>query len=142
MIKEFSGETRWASNFTDVEIEFEGIVYSSTEHAYMSAKSKSIVWKEFCADPKNKPGKIKRKSYEDGFELDPNWTDERRLEVMREVCVKKFNQEPFKTMLIATGTQNIQEGNTWGDEFFGINLKTGIGENYLGRIIMDIRKEI
>jgi len=39
MIKEFQGEHRWLSNFTPVNILYKGYIYSSVEHAYVSAKS-------------------------------------------------------------------------------------------------------
>jgi predicted NAD-dependent protein-ADP-ribosyltransferase YbiA (DUF1768 family) len=36
----------------------------------------------------------------------------------------------------------IQEGNKWGDTFWGVDLKTGEGQNHLGKLIMDIRDEL
>ena len=55
-----------------------------------------------------------------------------------------FNQEPFRTKLINTLDENIVEGNWWGDVFWGVNLKVdpNVGENHLGRLIMEIRKEL
>jgi predicted NAD-dependent protein-ADP-ribosyltransferase YbiA (DUF1768 family) len=48
----------------------------------------------------------------------------------------------FRRKLLSTGNSEIQEGNWWGDKFFGVDLKTGEGQNLLGKMIMDIRKEI
>jgi predicted NAD-dependent protein-ADP-ribosyltransferase YbiA (DUF1768 family) len=31
--------------------------------------------------------------------------------------------------------------NTWSDTFWGVDLKTGKGDNNLGKLIMKIRKE-
>jgi predicted NAD-dependent protein-ADP-ribosyltransferase YbiA (DUF1768 family) len=44
--------------------------------------------------------------------------------------------------LLSTGDIVLEEGNTWGDEYWGINLKTGKGKNNLGKLIMQIREEI
>ena len=33
------------------------------------------------------------------------------------------------------------EGNTWHDTFWGVDLKTGEGENHLGKILMALRKD-
>ena len=39
MIDSFSGEYRFLSNFYQAEVEFEGMMYPSTEHAYQAAKT-------------------------------------------------------------------------------------------------------
>jgi len=58
---------------------------------------------------------------------------------MDECVAAKFRQEPYRSKLIATGDQLIQEGNTWGDTYWGVDLETGEGENNLGKIIMTLR---
>lgn len=35
----------------------------------------------------------------------------------------------------------MKKGNYWGDKFWGVCLKTGEGQNYLGRIIKLIREK-
>jgi predicted NAD-dependent protein-ADP-ribosyltransferase YbiA (DUF1768 family) len=61
---------------------------------------------------------------------------------MRECVRKKFQQEPYKQLLIDTGHVHIQEGNHWYDAYWGVRTDTGKGQNHLGRIIMDIRDEL
>jgi ribA/ribD-fused uncharacterized protein len=139
MIKEFQREYRWLSNFASAEIVLDGVKYASVEHAYMSAKSDDPEWKAFCADAKNSPGAVKKKSYT--ISIRPDWENV-KLSVMEECVRQKFNQEPYKSKLLATGKVMIQEGNTWKDVFWGIDLKTGNGLNHLGKLIMKIRKEL
>ena len=139
MIKEFQGNESWLSNFAPVKIELEGRTFQSTEHAYMSAKSDDISWKKFCADEQNKAGQVKRASK--NIELVDDW-ETKKLEVMEECIKQKFNQEPFKTKLLETGKNYIQEGNRWDDKFWGVCLKTNKGENHLGRLIMGIRSTL
>jgi len=139
MIKEFQGEYRWLSNFAPVEIILGGFEYSSVEHAFMSVKSDDLEWKKFCSDPENTPGKIKKESRK--VKLVENW-EKIKLQVMKECLVQKFNQEPYKTKLLKTKDQIIQEGNNWNDTFWGVCLKTGRGENNLGKLIMEIRKNL
>jgi len=137
MIKEFEGEFRWLSNFALVPIELDGITYPSVEHAYMSAKSDDKVWKELCSNPNNSPGFVKKQSKM--IKLVNDWNT-KKLEIMK-ICInQKFNQEPFKSQLLATGTEFIQEGNMWNDKFWGICLKTNKGENHLGKLIMAKRE--
>lgn len=139
MIKEFQKEYRWLSNFTAVIILVHGKKYPSVEAAYMSGKSDDIKWKDFCADLKNTPGEIKRKSKT--IKLISTW-DEVKVPLMRHCLEQKFQKEPFRSKLITTGDQFIQEGNNWGDKFWGVDLKTGVGENILGKLIMEIRSQL
>lgn len=136
MIKEFQGKYRWLSNFTPVEVELEGIIYPSVEHAYMSAKSDIKEWKEFCANGNNTPGQVKKASR--NLALTYDWND-KKLGIMKELLIQKYNKEPFKSLLKETGDLYIQEGNNWNDKFWGICLKTNKGENNLGKLIMEIR---
>jgi ribA/ribD-fused uncharacterized protein len=139
MIKEFQKEYRWLSNFALIEIRLGNKTYPSVEHAYMSMKCVDKDWKYFCATESN-AGKVKRASK--SIKLRPDWNDDFRLRIMNDLLRIKFKQEPYKTKLLETGNQNIQEGNMWNDKFFGICLKTGEGENHLGRLIMNIRDEL
>ena len=139
IIKEFQGGYRWLSNFAAVPIVLRGVKYPSVEHAYMSEKADLPEWKKFCSDPTNYAGAIKRKSR--SVPLVSNW-EEIKIPIMRECVYQKFTQEPFRTKLIATGTRHIQEGNTWGDKFWGVNLLTGAGRNELGKLIMAERERL
>mgnify|MGYP000184199865 CR=1 FL=1 len=139
MIWKFDKEYRWLSNFAPCTIVLHGITYPSVEHAYMSAKSNDVRWHLKCTDESIKPGTIKKMSR--GILLVRNW-DSLKIEVMRECLNQKFNQEPYKTMLIETGDVFIQEGNFWGDTFWGVDLNTKVGDNRLGKLIMEIREKL
>jgi hypothetical protein len=138
MIREFKGEYRWLSNMYPCKIVLRGIEYPSVEHAFQSEKNESNEWKLYCSREIN-PKKVKLKSKR--IDLVENW-NEKRVIVM-EFCIdKKFSQEPFKTKLIETGNEEIQEGNHWGDIFWGVDLKSNKGKNVLGKIIMEKRRKL
>lgn len=139
MIEQFKDEYRWLSNFYPCDLRFRGKLYTSVEYAYMSAKSEDEEWKKMCAEAKEKPGIIKKKSQH--LELVPNW-EVMKIEVMQACLELKFLQEPFKTWLVETGDVYLQEGNTWGDKFWGVDLETGEGANVLGILIMTIRGKL
>jgi len=124
-----------------VDIEYKGTIYPSVEHAYMSAKSDDPMWKSYCANRNISPGDVKRESK--NLVLVPNWS-QIKLEVMEECLLKKYNQEPHRIDLLETGDQNIQEGNWWGDTFWGVDItkNPNFGENHLGRLIMKIRDSL
>jgi hypothetical protein len=137
-ITSFQNEHRWLSNFAPCEIILDGIIFKSVEHAYMSAKSDSPEWKEFCRSIE-KPGEVKKASRKTSLRHD--WEDI-KISVMRVCLEQKFAQEHFKTKLLATGNCIIEEGNFWGDTFWGVDLKTGKGLNLLGCLIMEIRASL
>ncbi|MBK8703358.1 MAG: NADAR family protein [Saprospiraceae bacterium] len=118
MIWKFDKEYKWLSNFAPCTIVLNGIAYPSVEHAYMSAKSDDVRWYLKCTDENIKPGAIKKMSRK--ILLVSNW-DSIKIEVMLECLNQKFNQEPYKTLLIETGDAYIQEGNFWGDTF-GVSI--------------------
>lgn len=137
MIKEFQGEYRWLSNFWPCTVTLDGETYPSVEHAYQAAKSLDKVWRWQVAQlttakEAKRMGKIKPR---DGW-------DSLKLIVMLRLVREKFQQDPFKTRLLATKNELIQEGNHWGDTFWGVDLKTGKGNNHLGHIIMQVREEL
>ena len=132
MIKQFQKEFRWLSNFTPCTIILDGITYRSVEHAYMSAKSNDIEWKHFCRDT-YKPGDVKKASKK--IKLRDDW-DNIKVDVMHRCIDQKFDQEPYRSKLINTEDQYIQEGNYHNDKFWGVCLKTDEGNNMLGKLIM------
>lgn len=138
MIKEFKGEHRWLSNFAPCYVELDGQMYLSVEHAYQSSKSDDPNWKEQCTLETN-PVEIKRQSK--NIILRKDW-DDVKDDIMMKCLIEKYDQEPYKQRLLDTKNEEIQEGNWWGDEYWGVSLKTGKGQNKLGKMIMEIRKEL
>lgn len=137
MINSFRGEYNWLSNMYSCNVEYKENIFKSVENAYMFAKADtSGEWLKFCLE--NPPNIVKKESK--NIKIRKDWEDI-KLKVMYELLVKKFTQEPFKTKLLNTGNENIQEGNFWNDLFWGVDLKQNpnVGENNLGRLIMYIR---
>ena len=63
--------------------------------------------------------------------------------VMEEVVRAKFSQNPdLLQKLLDTGDLELTEGNGWHDTYRGVDVRTGKGENHLGRILMKLRSEL
>jgi hypothetical protein len=136
-ISEFSGEFSWLSNFHLSMIVHDGRWYFSSEHVYQSAKTDDFSWKERIRTAST-PGKAKRLGSKCPIRNDWQLI---KLDVMRKCIYAKFKQNQcLGDKLVATGDEYIEEGNTWGDKFWG--TVDGIGENWLGRIIMDVREKL
>lgn len=138
MINDFSAKYGFLSNFYPCEIFYEGLWYSSTEHAFQAAKSPHNYEREHIRDAKT-PGQAKRmgRCVRD-FNVQ-EW-NAKRIDVMRTCLWLKFRQEWFAERLLATGEEELVEGNTWGDTFWGVCKNKG--ENHLGKLLMEIRTKI
>jgi predicted NAD-dependent protein-ADP-ribosyltransferase YbiA (DUF1768 family) len=55
---------------------------------------------------------------------------------------QKFTDPGLRARLLATGTALLREGNWWRDTFWGVDQRTGAGQNHLGRLLMEIRDEL
>lgn len=135
-ILKFTGVFRFLSNFYSSEVEYEGIRYPTAEHAYQAAKTldRSERVRISCLQT---PGDAKRSGR--CVDLRENW-DEIKVAVMEDILRAKFKDPTLKSRLIETGSIQLEEGNTWGDTFWGVC--GGIGENKLGKALMKIRAEI
>ena len=96
-------------------------------------------WKTLCADASTTSGRIKRASR--NITIREDW-DDIKLGVMEHCLREKFTKKPFCSLILATKNAVLEEGNTWNDTFWGIDLRTGIGENNLGKLLMKIREEL
>jgi ribA/ribD-fused uncharacterized protein len=75
------------------------------------------------------------------IELRSDW-NEIKDKVMEYLIRIKFRNKELRRRLLATGEQLLIEGNYWNDRYWGVDLKSGIGENRLGKILMKVRKDI
>lgn len=139
MINQFRGEYRFLSNFWPCRIEYGGRVFPSVEHAYQAAKFRDTTIIEAIQAVRS-PGKAKRMAkFHQRFDL--SW-EERKVTVMRELVRQKFQDPALARQLLDTDDQVLQEGNTWGDRFWGIDFGSGQGANTLGQILMEVRAEL
>lgn len=138
-ITRFTDRYRFLSNFYRCEVEFDGLVYPSVEHAYQAAKS---------LDPRDRrniriassPGVAKRLGRK--LPLRPDW-DAVKQTVMLSCLESKFSPgTKLAQALIATHPSPLVEGNTWGDTYWGVDLRTGEGMNVLGKLLVIVREKL
>ena len=74
--------------------------------------------------------------------LRPDWEEIKDHE-MEEIVRAKFEQnKDLRKKLVDTKDAVLVEGNTWNDRYWGVDEKTGEGQNRLGKILMKIRSEM
>jgi ribA/ribD-fused uncharacterized protein len=137
VIETFRGEYSFLSNFQYLEKPLHG--YPTVEHFYQAMKTLDSDERDYI---KNHPSKG-LKTAASQMTLREDW-EVIKLDVMLYGLRFKFsdNNPVLKSKLIATGDLHIQEGNWWNDKFWGVCLKTGVGENHLGKLLMQVRGEV
>jgi len=139
-IDSFKDEYRFLSNFYPAPVQFDGIRFPTVEHAYQFARTLDQEWRQQIRQAPT-PGKAKRLARKAPPRED--WK-EIKVGVMRELLKQKFAADELKRQLLETAGRELVEGNYWHDNFWGV-CSCGIccgGQNTLGRLLMEIRREL
>ena len=137
-IQSFRGEYEFLSNFYPAEVSYNGLTFQNNEAAFQAQKT---------LDPAEKaqfttmqPADAKRKGRI--VHLRADW-ERVKNGIMEEIVRAKFTQNPdLKKKLLATEDILLIEGNTWNDRYWGVDIRSGNGQNHLGRILMKVRSEL
>lgn len=134
MVTEFRGKYYFLSNFYAARISYNGKTYKNNEAAFQAQKcperSNEFVNLEPSAAKHLGRHVLLRKDWEQVKE-----------EIMYNICVAKFTQHPELMLMLLETDGLLEEGNYWHDTTWGVDIKTGKGENKLGKILMRIREE-
>lgn len=142
MITQFEGsENFYLSNFFSCDVNIAGIVFPTSEHAFMYFKTLDKAEADEIAAA-GSPSEAKRLGRQ--CTLRPDW-EQIKVAAMSIAVLSKFTQNPeLMKRLKATGDQHIIEGNWWHDNIWGdcmCDRCEGItGRNLLGQILMETRK--
>lgn len=140
-ITSFKDKYFFLSNMFMAQVGYEGIVYPSSEHAYVAAKTKDEDLREKISMI---PSPYQAKKVGRTIQLRDDW-EHIKVNEMRRILERKFS--PFRSdlplydWLSATAPRQLIEGNTWNDTFWG-QCPIGTGKNMLGKLLMEIRDDI
>lgn len=137
-ILEFRGSFDFLSNFYVCKVTWMGIEWPSSENAYQAAKCHAPEeWHRFVDLT---PGQAKKLGQR--IKMREDW-DQVKYDIMLDIVREKFMQNiDLMEKLLATGNAPLQEGNWWGDRYWGVSpAGSGNGKNNLGKILESIRKE-
>ncbi len=131
------------SNLYRREIDFEGRIYSTSEHAYQAGKARKpavVEWLMSAPSPSLLAMAAHGLYY---WDITPGWSTN-KFDRMRRVLRAKFTQhEDLRQLLLSTGDAKLIETATtdtavnrlWGE----VN---GVGQNMLGVMLMELRGEL
>lgn len=144
-IEDFRGHYSFLSNFyRHTIVGAGGIPYPTNEAAFQAAKTTDLLERYLIAAAPT-PREAKRRGR--AVTLRPGWDERGRHVVMRAVLRAKFADPGLSRKLLQTGDCLLVEGNRWHDQVFG-DCRCGRracalpGENFLGRYLMEVRKEL
>jgi hypothetical protein len=136
-IDSFRGEWTFLDNFYRAPFYYEGKEYATVEHFFQAFKAIDEDEHEKIRTVPN-PGSAKK--FGRTTKLRPEW-EEIKNEIMFLGLILKFTQNHhLRKMLIGTEDALLEEGNNHGDQVWG--TVKGIGENRLGLLLMEVRKNI
>lgn len=153
-VKEFRGHYAFLSNFAAVQVV--GLLqppdsdyamtfrFHSVEAAYIAAKSTDIDWWDKCSKvPATRIDLGQLKAEGRQVPLSPAW-DIIKDAVMYELLCQKFGDPYYRRELLNTVGMTLEEGNTWKDDYWGIdrNRRPERGLNKLGKMLMHIRDNL
>lgn len=142
MIAVFDNKYAFLSNFYDSPFKLDDVTYPTVEHFFQAMKA---------ADPKDgrviaaatTPGQAKRLGRK--VVLREDWEDI-KVDVMKFALHCKFQIPELREKLLATGNEELIEGNWWHDNTWGSCMcsecQNKPGRNMLGILLMEIRSDI
>ncbi len=153
-IQQFKGEHRYLSSMFEV---VEGIMLPTgdevptVEHAYHVEKydNDDLRAQIIAAKTGQKAKRVADRLNDEGHPFSPDWSY-RKVDIMRNFVYQKFaRSEELAFELDYTGDEEIIEGNTWGDTFWGVYpivdgelAPDAKGLNWLGRVLMETRERL
>lgn len=127
-------------NFSSFQVEYDGFLWPTSEHAYQAAKFKGFSDIVYNKIRESRSAHDAQKIADNNRELqNPKWNYIKK-KVMKNILRNKVQQHPYVfKKLIESGDREIIE-DSWRDKTWGWGLNQD-GENLLGQLWMEIRKE-
>ena len=143
IIDDFKGDFAFLSNFHQCDFVFEGLTYHTSEAAFQAQKC-STEYEKIKYTTVINPVVAKRMGKkEPGFPS--NW-NEISYGIMKNILKAKFAVPELREKLKATGDAVLIEGNRHHDNRWGNctcdRCKNREGQNWLGKILMELRAEL
>ena len=131
------------SNLYRREVEFEGRIYPTSEHAYQAGKASKAAVRDWILSAPSPSLAAMAAHGLYTWDIVPNWS-QIKFDRMRAVLRAKFDQHlDLRDLLLSTGQARLVESGTvnnavnrlWGEV-------DGKGENMLGVMLMEVRAEL
>ena len=127
------------SNLSSFKLEWKGVLWMTSEHAYHSEKFEDLKIIKQLKNTRSAHDAMKL-AYANKDKYKKNW-DSIKLGIMKKILMAKVQQHPYvKKKLLESGNKELVE-NSWRDSYWGGGPNKD-GENHLGKLWMEVRDEI
>jgi ribA/ribD-fused uncharacterized protein len=127
------------SNFAAFPITLDGQAWPTTEHYFQAQKFEDAAYRERIRTA-GSPMIAARLGRSRSVPIRSDW-ETTKIDVMRRAVMAKFTTHAeLRELLLATGDEALVEAAN-GDSFWGCGAN-GNGENWLGRILMEMRSQL
>ncbi len=134
-----SPEYGWLSNFSEHPFVLDGLRWPSVEHYYQAQKYAGTEAAERIRRA-DSPLKARKAGQDRSLSPRADW-DATKEAVMRRAVRAKFEQHRrLRELLLATGDEELVHQS--GSDLFWGHSPEGVGENRLGRILMEVRRDL
>lgn len=139
----FRGNKAFMSNFHPAPVYYDGVLYPTTEHAFVAAKTLNIYERtkvSECSTPA-----AAKKYGRTTITLRKDWHDI-QVNIMKELVFQKFFMYPLLAEQLLAQEGEIVETNEWHDCFWGAcecnRCLNRPKLNHLGKILMSVRDHL
>jgi len=141
IIESFHDTHYYLSNFYENPMKVDGKSFKSNEHFFQASKAGNTEDFEYvrasatAAQSKKRGREIKMRG---------DW-DNVKNTIMTQGLRAKFADPELRQRLLDTGDAALIEGNNWHDVYWGrcdCSKHGGDGQNWLGRLLMQLREEL
>lgn len=132
----FTNKYYFLSNNYQERIFFEGLIYRNAEAAFQASKTKDPITRFRFT----KMTSLDAKTAGEKLVPYPHWHREKDS-IMRKICGTKFLTPILQKWLLETEDEELVNVSLTNDTYWGVNTDY-IGENKLGKILMEIREQL
>lgn len=130
--------TDFLSNSYPSVISFEGLLYPTVQHAYEASKTNDLEIRELIRKCKTVSG---AKKLSRSITVQKEWV-ESKVQIMKNLIREKFQNPFLRHMLLLTNDLKLIHENNSNDKFWGVLKNKKEGENWLGKILEEVREEM
>lgn len=140
-IENFHDRYYFLSNFFPAPMKVDGKSFKTNEHFFQASKARD---EEDFERIRNLSTAFQTKKMGHQIPMRKDWESVKN-DVMLKGLRVKFAMPELRKELLDTGDATLIEGNDWHDQYWGrcdCSNHGGVGENWLGRLLMQVRDEI
>ena len=131
------------SNLYKRPMEFDGVTYPTSEHAYQAGKARKPVVRDWLMSAPS-PALLAMAAHGLYYwDISPGWSTT-KFDRMKRVLIAKFTQHvDLKELLLSTGERTLIETATVDNEVNRLwGEVNGEGRNMLGTLLMEVRSQL